>query len=80
MILGNFTPWKFPTGITWFLGKQTNKPVKNGTNCSALTLLCLSELTDKDRKDEERACHELYELFKTKNVLVPLHPFIFAVV
>lgn len=79
MILGNFTLWKFPRGIAWFLGKQTNKPLKNGGRQIILLLLCFVcqvELTDKDRRHEVRACHELCELLKTENTLVPLHCFI----
>lgn len=66
---GNFTLWKFPRVITWFLGKQTTKPLKNGSRQIVLLwfcFACLAELTDKDWKDEVRTCHGLCDLFKTK--------------
>lgn len=76
MILRNFTLWKFPRGITWLVGKQTNL-LKMGVDKffysnSALPVWLSSQI---ERRDEVRVCHELYELVKTESILVPLHCF-----
>lgn len=67
-----------PEGLLDFWENKQTILLKKGVDklFYSLCFAGLAELTDKDGKDEVRVGHELCEIFKTENILVPLHCFI----